>query len=662
MGECKPWRAYAWVGVLGAVFAAEAGAQQTLDTVVVTGTRTQKTLEETPIRTEVVSREELDKTHARTLKQALEDVPGLQLTEVHGKSGYEVSMQGLSSDQVLVLIDGLPITASTGSTVDLSQYLLTEVDHIEIVKGATSAQYGSSAMGGVINVITRPIEPGLRGRVTLDVGSRGSQNPSRNAQAGSSHAQASVEGGNTHWRYRVHGDVLDDKGFTVDRNAWARQGDAVQRGQAGARLEWLPLASTHLWLDASHYREDATQRFNYFAPPNNIPQSKEEDITRNRLGWGGRWTGNQGWSAEVKGVSERYESDSDTYSNGALQRQRQANQRTDHITAQVDLPAWRSQLWQFGVDLHRESMTQTTGGTSELVGGRTKRNSHELFAQNDILFNDTWELLLGMRWQDDSDFGSHFAPKASLRARLLDDDDWSSALRASFGRGYRVPNLKERAFLFDHSSLGYMVIGNPLLQPESSNSFQIGADIALRERFSLEVNLFQNKVRDLIQLDEANATSVSGITHFTYENVARAQTRGLEALGTWRIQPGLDAKAGYTYTHSRNRETGTELTRRPRHGLRLGLDWQVAQGSTLSLRGRYQGSELVDTKGGERSPAWATLDVTFNHQWRPDTTVFVGVNNAFNRQRAFGNSNDFGPLNGRFIYAGIRYAFGHHKP
>ncbi|QEA12835.1 TonB-dependent receptor plug domain-containing protein [Comamonas flocculans] len=635
------------------------GAAPTLAPVVVTGTRSEKPLDETPIRTEVVDGAEIQRTHARTLKQALEDVPGLQLSEVHGKSGYEVSLQGLTSDQVLVLIDGLPITASTGSTVDLSQYLLTEVDHVEVVKGAASAQYGSSAMGGVINVITRPIAPGFSGEAVLDLGSHDGQNPSgRSLDPASRHARVRLDGGNVNWRYRLSGDVLHDAGFAIDPSAWARQGDAVRRGQLGARLEWLPAASTRLWLDASRYQENDSQRFNYFAPPNDVPQSKDEAITRNRLGWGGRWRGDGGLSAEVKGVSERYASDSDTYSNAFLQQSRQAAQRTDHVTAQVDLPAWRNQLWQFGLDLHRESLAQSADGSTELSGGRVRRASNELFAQNDILWSDTWELLLGLRGQHDSDFGAHFAPKASLRAKLWDGPDWKGALRASFGRGYRVPNLKERYFLFDHSALGYMVIGNPNLKPESSTSLQLGAQLSLRERLNLDVNLFDNRVSDLIQVDEANATSVNGITHFTYQNIARARTRGLEALATWRAHAGLRLRAGYTFTQTRNLDTGTELTRRPRQSLRLGLDWQPSPADTLSLRARYQSSELVDTASGGRSPAWTTLDLMFNHQLDRATTAFVGVNNLFNRQRNFGDPTDFGPLAGRFVYAGIRHEFG----
>ena len=126
-----------------------------LPQVVITGTRHERIAEEAPVRTEVVDRAELERLNAVTLRDALENLPGVLLREIYGKSGYEISMQGLTSDQVLVLIDGLPITASTGSTVDLGQYLLSEVERVEIVKGAASVQYGSSAMGGVINVITR---------------------------------------------------------------------------------------------------------------------------------------------------------------------------------------------------------------------------------------------------------------------------------------------------------------------------------------------------------------------------------------------------------------------------------------------------------------------------------------------------------------------------
>ncbi|MCD2513895.1 TonB-dependent receptor plug domain-containing protein [Comamonas endophytica] len=633
-----------------AAAAVQAQEVTALNTVVVTGTRSEKTLDETPVPTDVVDRREMQRTQARTLKDALENVPGLQLTEIHGKSGFQVSLQGMTSDQVLVLIDGLPISASTGSSVDVSQYLLTEVERIEVVKGASSAQYGSSAMGGVINVITRRIAPGLSAEATADVGTYGGQNV---GSPGNAHGNVRVGGGSQQWRASVAADVLDNKGFAVDPDAWSRQGDAIRREQYSGRLEWLPTPAGQFWLDASRYRETDTQRYTYFAPPTYVPQRKTEDITRDRLAYGGQWRFGNGVKTRLAGVTEDYDSATREYSNAVGTARRNSSQRTEHVSLQVDLPAWQRQLWQFGADVHRERLRQNANGISELARS-AERTSHELFLQNDILFNDTWEMVLGLRAQDDSDFGTHYAPKIGLRANLPTGDAWKTVLRANFGQGYRVPNLKERHYLFDHSALGYVVLGNPNLKPESSNSFQFGGTATWNERLSLSANLFHNRVRDLIQTDTENFEVVNGIAAYTYRNVSRARTQGLETGARWQASSVLALNAGYTFTDTEDLNTGQELTRRPRSIARVGFDWQLQPATELSVRARYQSSELAASTSPERSPGWATLDFVVNQKLGRDVTAFFGVKNLTNRQRDFSNASDFGPVAGRFLYLGAR--------
>ena len=637
--------------------AAQGAGETTLAPIVVTATRTEKTADESPIRTEVVDRAEITRTHALTLKQALENVPGLQLREVHGKSGYEVSLQGLSADQVLVLIDGLPITASTGSTIDLSQYLLGAVERVEVVKGAASAQYGSAAMGGVINVITRRIEPGFSGALSADTGTRGPQDV---AGFGKRQGQFMLEGGDAAWRLRLSGDALDDRGFATSPDGWARQGDAMQRQQVAARASWLPQPGSEFWVDAGHYREDDEQRYTFYAPPNLVPQRKTERITRDRVSTGAEWAADSGLRLQLKGVDERYDSHSIEYSNDAVAGDRSSEQRLDHVSAQVDLPAWRSQLWQFGVDARRETLTQRSNGASEIDGGDASRSSRELFVQNDVLLPDDWELVLGIRAQDDSDFGGHHAPKIALRAPAFASDGWKGTLRASLGQGYRVPNLKERHYLFDHSSLGYMVIGNPDLQPESSDSAQLGLSISGPQRSTIELQAFVNRVKDLIQTDLVNYTLVNDVARYTYRNVARARTAGLETAFGWQALASLRLTAGWTWTQAKDLDTDAELTRRPRRQTRLGLDWQLLEGTGLSLRARHQSSELVDSAGGGRSPGWATLDLALNHdltELAKGLHAYAGITNVFGRQRDFADANDFGPIAGRYVYVGLAYRF-----
>ncbi len=659
----------AGVLALGALMVAPAtgAADAWMDEVVVTGTRSERDIVETPVRTEVVSREEIERTHARSLKEALENIPGLQLREIHGKSGYELSLQGLSSDQVLVLIDGLPLAASTGSTVDLSQYALAEVERIEVVKGAASAQYGSAAMGGVINVITRRIRPGFSGKVMADAGSYGSQNAEGRAAAiGAHHAQASLEGGSERFRLRVAADKRDDKGFAVDPDAWARQGDVARREQYGTRFSWLPASGGELWLEGSRYTEDDGQRLpvEYF-PPNLIYPVKSEAITRDRYIAGLSRELGDGFKVQLKALHETYESQSWKNNNlaAAPYDRRDAEQDTRHVSTQLDLPAWGSQLWQLGADWHRETLTQTLNGVSEFTGPNgVTRESRELFAQDDIFLGADWELLLGLRYQDDSDFGSHFAPKASLRWTFLDDDDWNGALRLSVGQGYRVPNLKERYYLFDHSSIGYKVQGNPDLQPESSQSYQFGATFRLSRDLTLDTNLFYNDVTDLIQTDMDNFQTVGGIAIYTYENIAHARTYGLESGLNWRATPVLDVKAAYTWTRTEDIDTGTELTRRPEHMARLGLDWSLRDATRLSLRGRYQSDELAVTGSNSRSPAWTVLDASLNQTLGAGVSAFLGINNVFGTQRDFSQPADFGPIAGRYVYLGATWAWGNRQP
>lgn len=233
-----------------------------LNELVVTGTRTERQLLDTPVRTEVVTAEEIEKTHARNLKEALENVPGLQLREIHGKPGYEVWLQGVESDRVLVLIDGLPMTATTGSTVDVSQLSVLDIERVEVVKGAVSAQYGSSGIGGVVNVITRPPAPGLSGQFTTDAGTYGDQNPSGDeADPARYSARATVQGGSEEFALRLSASHQHSDGIDPEPDTWARPGDEYDRTDLSFRTDWSPNEDHRLSAAVARFEEESGSRF-----------------------------------------------------------------------------------------------------------------------------------------------------------------------------------------------------------------------------------------------------------------------------------------------------------------------------------------------------------------------------------------------------------------
>lgn len=629
---------------------------KSMDTIVVTATRSEKKQIDSPIRTEIISEQELEKTNALTLKNALENIPGILLREIHGKSGYEISLQGLTSDQVLILIDGLPLAASTGSSVDLDQYLVAGIERIEIIKGAASAQYGSSAMGGVINIISKNIQHDVSISAQVDVGSYGKQNDnSKSITINNHHEKIQVDASNGVFKGRIIADQLNNKGFAVNPDEYARQGDAQKRQQYALYTAWQPTKDLNIWLDFNQYQEQDQQRSMVFIPPADKQQFKNEDIERQRFSTGSQFKVFKNINVDFKAVHETYETQSTQTTDGFLSALRHSQQENSHLSSQISFPNWYQQNWQLGYDWHQEQLQQSNNGKFEMQGGKVSRDRHELYLQNDVQLSNKLDAVLGWRFQNDQDFGNHHAFKLSTKYRLIEKEKFLTDLRFSFGQGYRVPNMKERFYSFDHSHLGYIVIGNPYLKPESSDSYQLGLSLVNSDQWNADINLFLNDVEDLIQTDYDNATTINGITQYSYSNVNQAETKGIEASASYLVNPYLSLNAAYTYTEATDKTTDKLLTRRPKHIARLGTDYTINDQLDLSLRGRFQSAEFSDSANLKRSPAWFTLDGQLDYHINPMLSAFVGFNNLFNEQRNFSDSADYRPISGRYTYMGLRF-------
>ncbi len=635
---------------------ANADAIKTLDPIVVTATRSEKKLTDSPIRTEVVSENELKRTNASTLKDALENIPGILLREIHGKSGYEISLQGLSSDQVLVLIDGLPLAASTGSTVDLDQYLIASVDHIEVIKGAASAQYGSAAMGGVINIITKKVADGVSVSGQVDIGSYGKQNANgKAASINNHHEKIKIEASNGDFKGRFSADQLKSDGFAVDPALYPLQGDEQNRQQYSIYGAWQPSDQFSIWVDFNDYQETDHQRSLNFVPPFYLKQYKVEDIQRQRLSAGSKFTLLNNIQVDIKGVHETYDTTSTQTLDGYLSALRNSDQENNHFSSQVSLPTWYRQNWQLGYDWHEEKLDQSNNGKFELQGGAVSRDRNEFYLQNDAQLTDQLDMVVGWRFQNDDDFGDHNAFKLSSKYRFYEQNELFADLRLSYGQGYRVPNLKERFYSFDHSYLGYIVIGNPNLKPESSNSYQLGLSLVKNEFWNANINLFWNDVKDLIQTDYDNAQVVNGITQYSYSNVAQAETKGIETTAQWHISTYLAVSGAYTYTEAKDKTTNKWLTRRPKHIALIGADYSFNDQLDLTLRARYQSEEFGDSANLQKSPDWFSIDTQIDYQISPYISAFIGIDNILNQQRDFNASVDYRPIEGRYSYTGLRF-------
>ncbi|MCE0557719.1 TonB-dependent receptor [Motilimonas sp. E26] len=634
---------------------------------VVTGTKTEKALLDVPVRTEIVTAAELANSHARDLAEGLKNVPGLMLKPIHGKSGQEVWLQGINADRVLVLIDGLPVTASTGSSVDLSQIAVADVQHIEIVKGAVSALYGSEAMGGVVNIITKRATAGTRYQFTLDGGSYGNQHNVSSALLNDQHANLLLSKNSDTWYAQLMADIRHKGGSDLDLSDWDFAGDAGDKTNLSLELGYLFANGGELTVKPSWYQEDIYKNFGSFVPGiGKIKKVKGEQASRKNilLAYNQPLTDHLELSSWYMYEEFEDKTSQDTLSTQALDQSRIGLSKFDKVELQLDSDYFNNHLVTFGAVAYRSSLNQQQISRSQQnqsdideLNGTKRRNNLEFYLQDDFFLTDNLELLPGIRVQHDSDFGVHAAPKFNLMYRPDTLSQFDGKIRSGIGTGYRVPTLKERHYVFDHSALGYMILGNPDLVPETSVSLQLGAELHPNADLMFDINLFHNEIKNLIDTAyDQQASDARGLSIFNYNNVNQAMTQGVDISASYQWLHNWQTNLSYSYLNSEDKTTGQQLTRRPAHLIKGKLNYHLAAINTdFSLYGNYQTKEYLDAENLRQSPAYSTFDFKVNYFIQPQTRVFFGIDNLTDTVRDTpATGTDFRPEVGRFVYLGLR--------
>lgn len=664
----KPQYSGAWF--LGAVVALNLSltpqtllAVDQLETLkVISATRTEKELANVPVRMAVITSEHIEKVHARDLKQALVDVPGLMLKEIHGKSGYGVWLQGFDADRVLVLVDGEPVSASTGSQVDLTQIATADIERIEVVKGATSALYGSSAMGGVVNVITRGSADATAWSVFMDGGSYNKQEADGASAIGTRHVKGHLTLNKNKWSAKITSSLRQTDGFDLTENTFSTQGDAGDKANASIRLAYKPAENSEFYIASSYYDEDLKKRIASAAPGTplgEIRKHKIEKASRETLHWGGHYdTGESLLTARFFLENFTDYTEQDVIATDRIDQYRDSEIESKKAELQWDRSIGDRHYLTTGLVFFEESLRQeqrTWDGTgftfAQEVGDGASRDSKDIFIQDDIQFSEANSLVLGVRYQNDSDFGSHIAPSANYMHTHWFGDSIEAKMRVGIGAGYRVPNLKERYFIFDHSGLGYMVFGNPDLQPESNVSYQLGVEL-FGDKSHVDASLFYNDVEKLIETDLQSHEN--GVAQYAYTNIDKAILYGAELRYVSPLTDALDLSLSYTWLKSKDDLTRNALPDRPEHQVKAGLEYDLPRwDADVGLFGTYQSKEYVELNNEKTSPAWNTWDLKFNKHFSEQFHVYFGIDNLFDKHRETFDGIDQSHLEPRLIYIGL---------
>ena len=612
---------------------ASAAAAERLDQIVVTASGFAQMIREAPASISVITREELALQNFHGLAEALSDVQGIDIGDAWDKTGAPaISIRGMPSDYTLILIDGRRQNAAGnvtpngfGGTANNFIPPLSAIERIEVIRGPMSTLYGSDAMGGVVNIITRKVAESWRGSLGLDT-----------AQQGDSRF------GNTHsGNFYATGPLARE---TLGLAVW---GGFFERGAADIRYRNLAGAEVVPWMGANPVAYD---NFNLGTRLSLAPAENHElwfEASRNRQRYDNS-TGQVGTlGTGGYGPEQRYHRDQATLAwsarlgFGALDTSLMQN-TTETIgrlippgVAGAGTPRKleaQNQVLDAKLVTDFEGHMLSVGGQwweAEMVDGVVSEafdfRQWALFAEDEWSLRDDLKLTLGARRDDHSTFGGQTSPRAYLVFNA--SENW--VFKGGVSRGFKTPRVEQLTpGINGFGGQGRIpLIGTPGLKPETSTNAELGVQYGRGDDFNIAFSLFNNEFKDkiasgvpvpncrfeasLIRPGCVDVGSWPGIDTFGKSvNIDEAVTRGYEFSASLPLIPAWTLKTNYTHTDSEQKSgaaAGQPLTNTPKHMLNAALEWQASEGFRLFLRSqyrssRYRGAGLAQDQLGDYKP------------------------------------------------------------
>ena len=602
--------------------------------VVVTGTKTERRLKDTPVITEVITRSEIEATGAENIGEVLEHRVGIVVNrDAHGDG---VQLQGLDSDYILILLDGEPQVGRIAGKLDLARIAVENVDRIEIVKGASSALFGSAAMGGVINVITRKASSPFAAQFTNNFETHNTINSRSTVELKRDKLNALL----TLAANRRNPIDLDESDPTTTI-------DGYQNWTHSARSEYQLTSKSTVLFSGQYFAQKQEG------------VSENEGIVFDRLGDIDNFSGSVGTGYQLGSRSKlmgkiyatRYHDESTVID------------RETSLTASSNVTVQDLIKGEVQFDTALGSKNQLTVGaelifenleSQRITGGEKDVTTDSVFFQNEFRPMANLALVLGGRLDYHSEFGTHFSPKLSGMYHVTRD----VTIRTSFGQGFRAPDFKDLYLDFSNSTSGYQVLGNPDLQPESSGSWNLGVEYQFKSALLGRIHLYRNNLKNLIEAERIG-TSVLGGSKFQYFNVSEAFTEGVEVELSTRSTGGFAATIGYAYLNGKDKETGLTLLNRSKHSGNLKLAYTNQDtGFNVDLRGRYasrwgffdDGDKVLEDE--EYAPSNWIWNLRGSKQVLKWLKASVGVNNIFDFKIP-----NFYTFTGRSFYGGLSLVY-----
>ncbi len=609
-----------------------------LPPVFVTSTRTEIPLSQVTTSATVITDKDIQAQQAETVLQVLRTVPGLDVVQ-SGSRGNTTSVfiRGSESDHVLVLIDGVEANSTTLGAFNFAHLTTENVERIEVLRGAGGTLYGSQAIGGVINIITKKGQGPLEAGLSLEGG-----NGSTNRQA------LTLRGGAGQLGYSFSAARMASQGFHSVN-------DDYRNLAASGRLDYQVTEDASL-KGIFHFVKTDLGLFNnnnFASQPD--PNAREASTQYlGKLEWEQKILKN--WDYRISGsMFKEHIKDSDDVDSCTFFGFPCDSRTRDRFRPQIDTGEfqtdYRFEDWStttFGVEYKRRSAS-TSGGIDKAI-----RNLG-YYLQEQFQFLDRRLIMIpGIRLDDNQSFGTAWTPTFSA-AYLFRET--GTRLKASYAKGFKAPTLND---LFFPPGFGCPAFGNPNLGPEKSWELDAGVEQDIvQDRVKVGATYFHREVKDLI---EGRPIPGDPFGCFRAENVGSARFDGVELTLSIKLLDSFTVNANYTYLDWDTADG--KLPRRPRNRGNVNLNyfydrWNVNLGANIV--GRRDDFRAASPFGNITKAGYAIFDLAsyYSLPWRvpavKDLTLFGKIENLLNKRYEEPDGFRARPLN---FLLGMRATFG----
>ena len=593
-----------------------AGVDEYTEVIMVTATRTETPVSQLPDSVSIISREQIDQQKATTIFEALRSVPGLNIRK-SGSIGRqsEMTIRGSSTSQVLVMIDGVQVNSATTGTFNFANLTTDNIERIEVVRGAQSTLYGSDAMGGLINIVTRKGKGKPKFSIRSEFGTlERTFNESINSSGSLGKFNYSVDVARVDSDGRGSDDDYDKTNIsskfgykiseTINFDAAMRYNDSM------------------VALDDGAFRQD----------PNRFSQSEDFNmnavVNQSLTDW---------WSQSLKFSF----ADSDLVS---IDRANPGTAETTNSRFRLDTHIYTGN-WQHTLK-YRDIDTFVVGFEFENQSADNRTFDEALinrgwYFQNQLKLWDRFFFNAGLRLDDNNTFGKDVNPKLSIAYHLKETD---TKFKANYGKGFRGPTLNQ---------LFFPNFGNPILDPEESESYDLGFQQYLfDDKFFFGVTYFNNRFSNLIE-----AVDTGGFV-FEARNLGFVRTEGIEAEAVIKPFEGLTLRGTFTKTNTRD-GAKKELRRQPRKQGSVNINYSFLDKFNINVDDTIVGNSRDGTDGGGITPTGRPtirtntgvhkLDAALSYDYSEHLQVYTRAENVLDIQ--------YDEILG-FRSAGARFFFG----